>query len=37
MHRKPLIDLLRFAGGFLGAVATVVAVAILTNNGAGIL
>lgn len=37
MPRKPLIDLFRFAGGFLGAVATLVAVAVLTNNGAGLL
>ena len=39
MPRKPLlpITLVRFVGGFLGACATLAAVAVLTNNGAGLL
>jgi hypothetical protein len=39
MQRKPFVSihLVRFAGGLLGAVATLAAVAVLTNNGAGIL
>ncbi len=37
MQREPLFTVFRFAGGFLGAVATLVAIALLTNNGAGLL